>query len=146
MVTGCRVRSERPRSPVNSPPRKRKYWVKNGSLRPSRWRSAATISVDALAPTYARAGSPGETCLQHKDHQRQDQQDDHGGREPAGQKAQHRRYLRTGMRLRMASPPRLAIRLSSSTAMPGMPGTHHWLSSWLNARAVSAPSSGAGAC
>ena len=57
------------------------------------------------------------------------EQDEHGGREPAGQESAASTHLRTGMRLRMASPPRLAIRLSSSTAMPGMPGTHHWLSS-----------------
>src|SRR6476469_10762607 len=65
-ITGWRVRSDRPRSPVNSPPRKRKYRVKNGSFRPSRCRSAATISGDALAPTYARAGSPGETACSTK--------------------------------------------------------------------------------
>src|SRR3954447_21653679 len=33
---------------------------------PSRWRSAATISGDALAPPYARAGSPGETACSTK--------------------------------------------------------------------------------
>src|SRR3954469_5063651 len=65
-ITGWRVRSDRPRSPVNSPPRKRKYRVKHGTFMPSRWRSAATISGDALAPTYARAGSPGETACSTK--------------------------------------------------------------------------------
>ena len=123
-VTGCRVRSDRPRSPVNSPPRKRKYWVKNGSFRPSRCRSAATISFDALAPTYARAGSPGETDCSTKI-----TSDKISRMSTAAESRRVRKasivYLRTGMRLRMASPPRLAIRLSSSTAMPGMPGTHH---------------------
>ena len=98
--------------------------MKNGSFRPSRWRSAATISFEALAPTYARAGSPGETYCSTKI------TNDKVNRITTAAESRRVRkasigYLRTGMRLRMASPPTLAIRLSSSTAMPGMPGTHH---------------------
>src|SRR5690606_27912561 len=71
----------------------------------------------------------------------------HQGGEPAGEETDpdHGGYLRPDSRLRTASPPRLATRLSTSTAMPGMAGIHQCASSSGRLRAVSAPSSGAGA-
>src|SRR5204862_1225579 len=59
VITGSRVRIERPRSPWSASPAQRRYWTGIGSFSPYFARISSSPAASASVPAITRAGSPG---------------------------------------------------------------------------------------